>query len=48
MQLQLCTKDEAMQQAKPTCTASLGHISSTLPATDETATRFAGFGKSCT
>ena len=28
MQLQLCTKDGATQQAKPTCTANLGHTSS--------------------
>ena len=48
MQLQLCTKDEATQQAKPTCTANLGHTRSGLSATDETATRFARFGKSCT
>ena len=48
MQMQLCTKDEATQQGKPTCTANLGHTSSGLSATDETATRFARFGKSCT
>ena len=48
MQLQLCTMDEATQQAKPTSTANLGHTSSGLLATEETATRFARFGKSCT
>ena len=48
MQLQLCTKYEATQQAQPTCTANLGHTSSGPSTTDETATRFARFGKSCT
>ena len=48
MQLQLCTKDEATQQAKPTCTANLGHTRSGLLSTDETAMRFARFGKSYT
>ena len=44
MQLQLCAQDEGNTASK----ANLGHTSSGLPATDETATRFARFGKSCT